>query len=382
MVALLLFLIAAVVSKVPEPSKYILSYPKGPNPLNITVDPSPEKNYFILLGDWGCSSSDSTGLKLQTGVAKLMKNFVSSQKAAGMNLLFVGTVGDNFYESGQNCKYWTDRWTNMYGPVATDYKWLAIFGNHDWGKNDPHALCAWGASDIKYTDPKTKIPYAANQINKDKGGCNPSNYYIPDFSYYYSIPELEFEWIGLEESANDCPGGEAFTDCGSQSKGCDYLKKMQTASNNMMKERAQNSTNHNFMLIQHYSGSGGKYISQFKSARGNVHNDTIWTAGGHSHYQGCVHWADEGVCDVICTGGGGHGAANSRKGFYVIGFDKNKKMTQPISINSTEISCMNPCGEKITKQDILESNFYNCCNDPDEAQLCDLYDKEKCKLYY
>lgn len=111
--------ISNAVGPVPEPAQYILSFPKGPNPLNITVDPSPEKNYFIMLGDWGCAENDATGVKLQTGVAKLMKNYVSSQKEKGMNLLFVGTVGDNFYEDGQNCKYWSDRWTNMYGSVAT-----------------------------------------------------------------------------------------------------------------------------------------------------------------------------------------------------------------------------------------------------------------------
>merc|ERR1719397_1507851 len=85
-------------SNVPEPAEYVLSFPTQPNPLNIHVDPSPEKNYFLLLGDWGCSSSDTTGVKLQTGVAELMKSYVSSQAAKGMNLLFVGTVGDNFYE--------------------------------------------------------------------------------------------------------------------------------------------------------------------------------------------------------------------------------------------------------------------------------------------
>ena len=157
---------------------------------------------------------------------------------------------------------------------------------------------------------------------------------------------------------------------------------MLTASENMLRERAKNSSNHNFMIVQHYATSGGNYISQFKSARGNTDNDIIWAAGGHTHEQECVRYTNNGICDVIMTGGGGHGDANGRKGFFVVGFDENKKMTQPVSINSTEISCFNPCGENITPKDILESNFYNCCNDPDEAQLCQLYDKEKCKLYF
>ncbi len=70
------------------------------------------------------------------------------------------------------------------------------------GNDDPHAICSWGAKDIKYTDPNTKIPYAGNQINSDKKGCNPSNYFLPDYGYYYTINELNFEWIGLEVCLN------------------------------------------------------------------------------------------------------------------------------------------------------------------------------------
>eukprot|EP01083_Nonionella_stella_P191058 707406_1 len=187
------------ITPVPEPPNYILSFPKVDNPLNITVDPSPEKNYFILIGDWGCAASDTEGVQTQTGVAKKMQSFVKNQTAKGMNLLFVGTVGDNYYSTGQNCNDWARPWTNVYGFIAKDYPWLAVYGNHDWGGDDPNAMCAW--TKPKYIDPNTKIPYAANQLNANKGGCNPNNYYQPDFGYYYSIPELNFEWITMDENA-------------------------------------------------------------------------------------------------------------------------------------------------------------------------------------
>eukprot|EP01083_Nonionella_stella_P237709 833649_1 len=96
------------------------------------------------------------------------------KKKAGMNLLFVGTVGDNFYCCGQNCSYWTKRWTDMYGDSITAVPWLSVFGNHDWGINDPGAMCAWGVNSPHYINPETHIPYDANQLNTNPTkGCNP-----------------------------------------------------------------------------------------------------------------------------------------------------------------------------------------------------------------
>eukprot|EP01084_Bolivina_argentea_P023594 44037_1 len=89
---------------VPEPKKYILSYPTGDNYLNITINPDPSLNYIILIGDWAPDrSSNTTHVQIQEVVANKMKSFYNKQKAAGYNLLFVATVGDNFYYGGTNC---------------------------------------------------------------------------------------------------------------------------------------------------------------------------------------------------------------------------------------------------------------------------------------
>ena len=372
--------ISGVIGILPEPTKYILSFPTG-NPMNITVDPSPEKNYFLTIGDWGCAANDATGLKLQTGVAQLMQKFVKEQEENGMNLLFVGAVGDNFYEDGQTCQYWKDRWTDMYGFVATDYPWLTVWGNHDWGFNDPDALCPWGMQNgPKYIDPNTKIPYGANQIDADKGGCNPKNYYLPDFGYYYSIPELDFEWIAIDKNSDACPEGQNFKDCNnSQTIGCNYMKKIEAACDEMMAERANVSTATNFMLIQHYTAKEPQVLQAFKNARKqNSDEYIVWSAAGHQHGQECMNY-NNGACDQIMTGGGGHGNAGLLKGFYYIGFDSNKKMIQPLAINDTRISCMNPCGQSITQDDIIQSMIYNCCNDPDERENCPAdFDMETC----
>ena len=119
-------------------------------------------------------------------------------------------------------------------------------------------------ANVSYIDPTTKIPYGGNQLNKDKMGCNPTNYYLPDYGYYYRIDELEFEWIGLEESVSICPsdfGDQNFKDCNHSSKiGCAYLGEMRDASEQMLAQRANISTAKNFLISQHYP-SQGKILS-------------------------------------------------------------------------------------------------------------------------
>ena len=186
-----------------EPSQYILDFPTGDNPLNITVISPPNMNYFMTIGDWGAPNGESTYQGVQKVVASKMNAYYESQAEKGYNLLFVAAVGDNYYWTGQDCNLYEQDWINVYGKNLTSIPWLAVMGNHDWGNSDPQALCAWNKP--KYTSP-AGIPYAANQLNKDKGGCNPSMFYMPDFAYYYTINELNFELIALDENAGDCPG--------------------------------------------------------------------------------------------------------------------------------------------------------------------------------
>eukprot|EP01084_Bolivina_argentea_P008008 14986_1 len=359
---------------VPEPSEYILSFPRGPNPLNITVDPSPEKNYMIILGDWGCAGQDTVGVKMQIGVANKMKSFIASQKSLGMNLLFIGTVGDNFYPAGQSCTDWQFAWNDKYGDLANDYIWLASKGNHDWANLDPAAMCPW--NNPKYIDPDTKMPYAANQINADKGGCNPDNYYLPDFGYYYNIPQLNFEWIVLEETVLDCGPGDAgfytFNGCGNNENdhngtiGCAFLGKMRDSTENMMRSRANTSNNTNFLIVEHYEAeTQTMLLNEFNNAVSDKNKEYIvWSLAGHAHIQQCIHYNNKNQCDTILTGGGGTGSTNDLHGFFVIGFDENKNMIQPYKITDPQISCNftipGECGQNFTKQEIMQNNIYKC----------------------
>eukprot|EP01084_Bolivina_argentea_P124850 221244_1 len=132
----------------PEPSRYILSYPTNDNPLNITVVTPIEKNYIITLGDWGANKDSLEDRAVQQKVADIMNKFYDSQTAKGMNLLFIAAVGDNFYWTGQNCQEWDTYWRDIYGPnlTASNIPWLSVYGNHDWANKDKDAMCAWNST--------------------------------------------------------------------------------------------------------------------------------------------------------------------------------------------------------------------------------------------
>eukprot|EP01084_Bolivina_argentea_P202078 345320_1 len=325
---------------------------------------------------------------MQECIANQMINFVNSQTSKGMNLLFIGTVGDNFYPAGQSCiphdPGWGFPFYNKYNYLANDTYWLAVKGNHDWANLDPNAMCPW--ANPKYIDPNTKIPYAGLQLNKDKGGCNPDNYYLPDYGYYYSIPQLNFEWIAMETTVVDCGPGDkgfyTFDGCGNDNNGtigCGFLGKMRDASEKMMKERAATSNNTNFLIVNHYEAETQQgLLNDFNAARsGSDGTDYIaWSAAGHAHIQQCITQDANGECSNILTGGGGTGSTNDLHGFFVIGFDENKKMIQPYKINDPTISCdftkAGACGCTFSQEEIKQNNIYQCQNDPDGLQFCNV----------
>ena len=86
------------VLSLPEPSEYILSFPTNDNPLNIKVVTPIEKNYFMLIGDWGAEALQNK--QVQQTVADKMNNYYNKQASNGYNLLAVLSLGDNFYYTG------------------------------------------------------------------------------------------------------------------------------------------------------------------------------------------------------------------------------------------------------------------------------------------
>eukprot|EP01084_Bolivina_argentea_P037474 69323_1 len=141
-----------------------------------------------------------------------------------------------------------------------------------------------------------------------------------------------------------------YQNCGGFTTGCNYLAKIANASENMMVERAKTSDASNILIMQHYPGEYKRLSSLFKDNRVNTSNDDIvWSIFGHAHVQKCDHTDERsGECDAILSGGGGGCCMEkSLRGFYVIGFNENGEMIQPLKFNDPSISCEYPCDESI-----------------------------------
>eukprot|EP00483_Globobulimina_turgida_P000990 UN00992 len=180
-------------------------------------------------------------------------------------------------------------------------------------------------------------------------------------------------------------GGQNYKSCNDSHKiGCDYLARMTNASETMMLDRAKVSESTNFLISQHYPSEGKKLVDDFKSVRGaKAKNDLIWSAFGHTHAQKCDRTYN-GACDAILTGGGGGCCSeHTLRGFYVIGFDADKRMTHPYKYNDPLLSCQYPCGTKFTDQEIIESTFDHCCYEESFGENvnfdCSIFDLSKCK---
>ncbi len=179
----------------------------GNNPLHITHDPVRSNNFFLILGDWGKYGGPG---ECQRTVSAKMNKYVADQRAAGKTLLFVAVVGDNFYWTGQPGGSWDQQWADVYGTADPssplhDVPFLAVMGNHDYGDSDPYAACPWAQPFATVGNQS----YASHQMNSDKNPARPSSsasFYLPDYSYHYSIPELALELIAVDQNAVDIGG--------------------------------------------------------------------------------------------------------------------------------------------------------------------------------
>ena len=150
-------------------------------------------------------------------------------------------------------------------------------------------------------------------------------------------------------------------------------------------ERAEASNASNIVIMQHYPEQARRLKDLWNKhrAEGRKEGDTVWTVFGHAHIQKCNGYDSEsGACDEILSGGGG-GCCMERslRGFYVIGFDDDGNMIQPLPFNDTAISCPYPCDESVelSPQFMIEQGFETCCHTHDAAINCALYDLKLCK---
>ena len=132
-------------------------------------------------------------------------------------------------------------------------------------------------------------------------------------------------------------------------------------------------------------GIGKNLVSKFVSNRDpsqDLLKEQIVSAYGHVHDQRCDGSLenDNGkLCYAILTGGGS-GCCNeyTRLGFYVMHFDDNKVMTQPLDITDPKLSCDYPCGVKALSKELdAELLFNTCCHTRDDPK-CHEFNRTKC----
>ncbi|CAK9062334.1 unnamed protein product [Durusdinium trenchii] len=301
-------------SVTPPVASYANNYVSN-NPLRIPVYPQRSQNYFIIIGDWGKAGGPGT---CQFAVAGKLKSFVENQKKAGKNLLFIASVGDNFYWTGVTPEAWHEDWEVPYGPNDPNsplfqIPWLAIYGNHDFGEHDPYAFCP-------HVFPNTFVgsqAYSGSQLNKERNPKRPDStrsFWMPDYNYHYEIPEANVEVIALDTNAKIDPNqiagnakarGLADALCGGRDVSQNFLEALAKAGEALVLERAKLSTATTILMIQHYPGWCPRAL--FENAlpperRGKVR---LICAYGHVHDQKCVVKGPQGCMDVLSGGGGG-----------------------------------------------------------------------------
>lgn len=252
----------------------------------------------------------------------MMNRYVQNQAAQGKKVLFVGSVGDNFYSTGlKDDSHWYSQWANVYGtndPNKPLYNvpWLSVMGNHDHGNDDPTCACGKGCKQF-------------NGFHRPGGT---EKYWMPDYFWHYGpIPGVDLEVIGLDSNAVDvgnlggdgCNGGARVTCeiCGGQGNIQGFLSGKKADGEGYLDWRAKTTTAKTALIIQHYDGAlGMEYKRRFhasQDAAGKNGQTHVVSAFGHAHDQVCMGDRTHG-CDVILTGGGGGWQGGGYFGFTAV----------------------------------------------------------------
>jgi len=300
--------------EMPPITKYENNY-NFTNPLRIRPSGQRSQNYFIIIGDWGKAGGPGS---CQYAVAGKLKSFVAAQKQAGKTLLFIASVGDNFYWTGVTPKAWKEDWELPYGtnnPMSPLYQvpWMAVYGNHDFGEHDPYAICPH----VYPMGLINKQAYSGKQLNQDRNPSRPDStksFWMPDYNYHYEIPEADLEVIAVDTNGKMDPNliaGDAkargVTDnlCGGQSVSQSFLKAVAQAGDELVVERAKKGTASTVLIIQHYPGLCPRALFENALTPQRRAKVRLICAYGHVHSQRCDVEINGQCMDVLSGGGGG-----------------------------------------------------------------------------
>lgn len=347
------------------PANYYPHFDTTPDYLNIAARASGVRgksgrlsdNYYIVIGDWGgCSTGDAGICARQKAVATLADQYIKQrkQKNPRSTLLFVLAAGDNFYWTGANDQAFNTSWANVYSPALLAVPWFAVMGNHDYANTDPTSACpavsprfickAGDSSDAcgGLQPYSTSLQgYDSNQLNSNKGGSGGklrSNFHMPDYTFYYSIPDLDFELLALDQtvdwmnslggngfSCSSCGASQVLAHCGSPKNLQASLASIKSASVKILQQRAAAAAASNVAILSHYPNNGfrASFLNQVPPAK--LSKMAALNFFGHDHSQKCYGSDATGRCVELLTGGGGGccGNADLPAGFTAVSWVDN-----------------------------------------------------------
>lgn len=292
-----------------------------------------------------------------------MKEFVANRKRRSPHaqLLFVLVGGDNFYWNGASPGRFHGTWLNVYGPELTSVPWFAVLGNHDYGNNDPTSGCPDVRPRFTCDDSNAHTPacggprpystqpqgYNSNALNADKGGVDGAarrNWHQPDYTYYYAIPELDFELLAIDWNVyqfnamggngfcNTCGAHALVQHCGGRDNLYKAMTKVKEASTELLHNRSAGAESRNIAIISHYPDGFQRGINLRQEYLQGMPAEKregakVFNFYGHTHTQNCDKRAASGECTDFMTGaaGGCCGRGALPAGFVAISWNDDNE---------------------------------------------------------
>jgi len=179
-------------------------------------------------------------------------------------------------------------------------------------------------------------------LDANKGGVDGdlrANWHMPDYTYFYKIPELDFELVSLDWNwydrnnlGGDSSGSSEIRNiCGSTDRLSQSLESIRDASTDLLQARAKASESNNVAIISHYGDwwqDNQNFRDMYLDAlpQGNQRNAKVFNFYGHDHKQSCSRTVDNECVDFLTGASGGCcSTGDVPGGFVAIHFDDDKK---------------------------------------------------------